>query len=107
MKAIEIQPGRAPRVAEIENTPECFHQLVGGPVAKAVLGDTGLVVVVNRDGRETGMEPTGCLRIWPIQDDILHGPLLIVRAAMDTFTSVREGDLELIQRIYREVRPDV
>ncbi len=107
MKAIEIQPGRAPCLTEIENTMECLQQLVGGPVAKAVLGDTGLVVVVNRDGRETGMEPTGCLRIWPIQDDILHGPLLIVRAAMDTFTSVREGDLELVQRIYREVRPDV
>ncbi len=107
MKAIEIQPGHAPRLTEIQNTTACLQKRVEGPIVTVTLGDTGLVVVVNRDGRETGMEPTGCLRIWPIQDDILHGPLLIVRAAMDTFTSVREGDLELVQRIYREVRPDV
>ena len=104
MKAIEIQPGRAPRLTEIQNKLPCLQKLVDGPTGKAVLGDTGLVVVLNRDGRERGMEPTGCLRIWPIQDDILHGPLLIVRAAMDTFTSVREGDMELVKRIYREVR---
>lgn len=104
MKAIEIQPGRAPRLTEIQNALACLQKLVDGPIETVTLADTGLVVVVNRDGRERGMEPTGCLRIWPIQDDILHGPLLIVRAAMDTFTSVREGDMELVQRIYREVR---
>lgn len=107
MKAIEIRPGNAPKLTEIENTPVYLQQLVGGDTQAVPLADTGLVVVVNRDGRERGMEPTGCLRIWPIRDDILHGPILIVRAAMDTFTSVRAGDLEKIQRIYREVRPDV
>lgn len=104
MKAIEIQPGRALRLAEIRNTLSCLQKLVDGPIETVTLADTGLVVVVNRDGRERGMEPTGCLRIWPIKDDILYGPLLIVRAAMDTFTSVREGDMELVRRIYREVR---
>ncbi len=107
MKAIEIQPGGAPHLAEIESTLDSVQQFVGGPMRAAPLGDTGLIVVVNGDGRKDGLEPAGCLRIWPIQDEILHGPLLIVRAAMDTFTGVRDGDLEKIQHIYREVRPDV
>ncbi len=107
MKAIEIRPGQEPRYTEIENTYECLCRLVGGPIEGTTMADTGLVVILNREGREQGMEPTGCLRIWPIQDDILCGPILIVRSAMDTFTSVREGDMELVQRIYREVRPDV
>lgn len=103
MKAIEIQPGCEPRFTEIENTFACLCRLVGGPIEGATMADTGLVVIFNREGRERCMEPTGCLRIWPIQNDILHGPLLIVRAAMDTFTSVREGDMELVKGIYREV----
>lgn len=104
MKVIEIQPGCKPRFTEVENKLDCLQKLVDGPIETVTLADTGLVVIVNEEGRLRCMEPTGCLRIWPIKDDILYGPLLIVRAAMDTFTSVREGDMELVQRIYREVR---
>ncbi len=107
MKAIEIRPGQKPRVAEIQNTFDCLKKMVDGPIEGHTLGDTGLVAILNRDGREKGMAPTGCLRVWPIQDDILYGTVIIVRAAMDAFAAVREGDMELVQRIYREVRRDV
>ncbi len=103
MKAIEICPGQKPRVAEIQNTCDCLKKIVDGSVEGHMLGDTGLVVILNRDGRKNGMSPTGCLRIWPIQDDILYGTVIIVRAAKDALTSVREGDMELVRSMWREV----
>lgn len=105
MKCIKIEPGRAPEVSDVANTLKAMQAFVGGPIEAVRLGDTGLVAVVNEEGRLLDLPYTGCLRIRPIQDEILCGPVLIVRAALEAFGPVRDGDLERVLRIYKAVMP--
>lgn len=101
MKVIVIRPGRAPNVAEFDRSVlETLNQLVAGPPEKVRIGDTGLMAIVNRDGRLRDLQPAGCLRICPIQDDILHGPIFIFRDVAGTLAGVKTEDFVLIQKIF-------
>ncbi len=103
MKIIEIQPGMAPQFNECENTLAGLQELVDGPIEAVTLYNTGLVALVNEEGRLRRMEPNGAFNISPWQDAILCGPVLVVRASVDDFVSVHDGDLEMVQQMWRAV----
>lgn len=105
MKCIKILPGHAPELSDIANTLGDMQLFVGGRIEAVRLADTGLVAIVNEEGKLLGLPYTGCLRVRPIADDILCGPVLIVRSKLDDFVPVRDGDLEQVLRMYKAVMP--
>ncbi len=110
MKAIEILPGEKPKIVDIGESFEAIQEIVGKETEVFCLAHTGLIVYVNANGRRDKMPPTGCFNVRPYQDTILYGPILVVRA-VDSGSiddgSIVEGDMQTVQSVYREVRPDV
>ena len=85
MNVIKILPGREPEMADIDNTLKALQQAVGGYIETVTLPRTGLVVIVNEEGRLMGQ--------------LLVGTVLVVRAApgAEDFSGVRACDLGLIR----------
>ena len=99
MQVIRIDVGHAPRMTEMENPLEALQEAVGGYIETVTLERTGLVVIVNEEGKLMGLPINGMLHIGRLLGESLAGPVLVVRADPDgeDFTGVRACDLGLIQ----------
>ena len=99
MQVIRIDVGCEPRMTEIENTLEAFQEAVGGYIETVTLERTGLVVIVNEEGKLMGLPLNGMLNIGRLIGEPLAGPVLVVQADPDgeDFAGVRACDLGLIQ----------
>ena len=99
MQVIRIEVGHEPRMAEMKNTLKAFQKAVGGYIETVTLEQTGLVVIVNEEGKLMGLPINGMLNIGRLIGEPLAGPVMVVRADPDEedFTGVRACDLGLIQ----------
>ena len=99
MKVIKIVPGREPEMVDIDNTLKALQQAVGGYIETVTLPRTGLVVIVNEEGRLLDLPENGVLNIGPLMGQLLVGTVLVVRAApgAEDFSGVRACDLGLIR----------
>lgn len=99
MQVIKIEVGHEPRMAEMKNTLKAFQEAVGGYIETVTLERTGLVVIINEEGKLMGLPINGMLNIGRLIGEPLAGPVLVVRADPDgeDFTGVRACDLGLIQ----------
>lgn len=99
MQIIKIEVGEPPCLVELENTLEAFQGAVGGYIEAVTLPRTGLVVIVNEEGRLLGLPPNGRLNIGHLRGQTLTGPVLVARADPENgdFAGVRLCDLELIR----------
>ena len=99
MQVIRIEVGREPQMTEMENTLKAFQEAVGGYIETVTLERTGLVVIVNEEGKLLGLPINGMLHIGRLIGEPLAGPVLVVRADPDgeDFAGVRACDLGLIR----------
>lgn len=99
MNVIKIVPGHEPVMADINNTLAALQQAVGGYIETVTLPRTGLVVIVNEEGRLLELPENGVLNIGPLMGQLLVGTVLVVRAApgAEDFSGVRACDLGLIR----------
>ena len=66
MNVIKIAPGHEPVMADINNTLADLQQAVGGYIETVTLPRTGLVVIVNEEGRLLDLPENGVLNIGPL-----------------------------------------
>ena len=106
MKIIKIMPGREPEMVDIDNTLKALQQAVGGYIETVTLPRTGLVVIVNEEGRLLDLPENGVLNIGPLMGQLLVGTVLVVRAApgAEDFSGVRACDLGLIRACWVPVK---
>lgn len=99
MQVIRIDVGREPQMIEMKNTLKAFQEAVGGYIETVTLERTGLVVIVNEEGKLMGLPINGMLHIGRLLGEPLAGPVLVVRTDPDgeDFTGVRACDLGLIR----------
>ena len=99
MQIIKIEVGERPCLVELDNTLEVFQGAVCGHIEAVTLPRTGLVVIVNEEGRMLGLPANGRLNIGPLRGQTLAGPVLVARAdpRSGDFAGVRLCDLELIR----------
>ena len=99
MQVIKIEVGREPQMTEMKNTLKAFQEAVGGYIETVTLERTGLVVIVNEEGKVMGLPINGMLHIGRLLGEPLAGPVLVVRAVPggEDFTGVRACDLGLIR----------
>lgn len=98
MKVIKILPGHEPALNDIENSLAAFQQAVGGYIETVTIPRTGLVVIVNEEGRLLDLTPNGVLNIGLLTGQLLMGTVLVARVApgSEDFSSARDCDLGLI-----------
>lgn len=98
MKVIKIMPGYEPEMSEIENSLAALQQAVGGYIETVTIPRTGLVVIVNEEGKLLGLPLNGMLNIGRLIGEPLAGTVLVARVApgSEDFSSVRDCDLGLI-----------
>lgn len=99
MQVIRIEVGHEPRLIEMENTLKAFQEAVGGYIETVTLERTGLVVIVNEEGKLMGLPLNGMLNIGRLIGEPLAGTVLVARVDYETedFSGVRACDLGLIQ----------
>ena len=99
MKIIKIMPGHEPVMDDINNTLADLQQVVGGYIETVTLPRTGLVIIVNEEGRLLDLPVNGVLNIGSLTGQLLVGTVLVVRAApgAEDFSGVRACDLGLIR----------
>ena len=99
MKIIKIVPGHEPVMADIDNTLKALQKAVGGYVETVTLPRTGLVVIVNEEGRLLDLPENGVLNIGPLMGQLLVGTVLgsASRPRSGGFSGVRACDLGLIR----------
>lgn len=99
MQIISIEVGHEPRLIEMENTLKAFQEAVGGYIETVTLERTGLVVIVNEEGKLMGLPLNGMLNIGRLIGEPLAGTVLVARVDYETedFAAVRPCDLGLIQ----------
>ena len=107
MKVITILPGGSPEKREMICGLEELQRFVGGNIEIVPIDDTGLLAVINEEGKLIDLRATA---LSPYLHDILCGPVVIVRADWGgDLLSVRDSDLPRVRRILlpcfsREVR---
>lgn len=109
MKVIKIMPGYEPALNDIENSLAALQQAVGGHIETVTIPRTGLVVIVNEEGRLMNLPLNGVLNIGPLIGQPLVGTVIVVRAAPgeEDFSSVRECDLGLIRACWASAKRGV
>ena len=104
MQIIKIEAGEQPCILELENTLEAFQGAGGGYIEAVTLPRTGLVVIVNEEGRLLGLPANARTNTGPLRGQMLVGPVLVVRADPKSgdFAGVRPCDLELIRACWEQ-----
>lgn len=89
MRVIIYEPGKGPRLAEVENTLEALQNVVGGRIETVTLSDD-VVAVCNEDSLMSGMKY--CCTLYGIQ---FFGPVILAGYSGDEFTDIPRYMLEV------------
>lgn len=104
INAIIIRPGEEPKKAQIDNDLKAYQKAVGGYIETIQLqdscGPTGIIAIVNEEGRIKGLKPCGWLEYGA--GEWLVGPVVFVRDSLDSddFASLQDGDYEIIENCF-------
>jgi len=101
MEVIMARPGEMPHKASFDTSELAdLQHYVGGYIETAPIDESGLIAIVNEEGKLQELKPTAYCKYL---NDILCGPVLICRADWDgNFAPIRDGDLE---RTLKALRP--
>lgn len=105
MQCIKIEPGKEPELCEIDNKLKALQTAVGGHIEHYDIGN-GLHLILNEEGTLQGLEPNCTIRVNDYQSLMLFGTVLVVRAGMEDFLPVRDGDLTKLLGLYHPMEVD-
>lgn len=105
MKVLIVEPGKAPKTAEIENTLSAKQAIVGGQIEMVSPPNhqDDAVLICNEEGKFIGLEMN---RVICLKDgtpyDIICGPFLICRAPADSedFESLTDTQIKIYSKMY-------
>lgn len=97
LKAVYIEPEKAPYVAEVEDTLRGMQRAVGGRIELIDNGD-GTVSVCNGEAKLIGLQGTR-----RIEYSVIAGPILILGTEGERFRSLTEEETEKYMKKFEEV----
>lgn len=105
MKILKIDPGKAPEVMEIEDSLETMQSIVGGMIQAVYPFEEPVAMIVNDEGKLTGLEMNRSLRASDtgIIYDIVCGTFFLCGAPADSenFTDLTEEQLSYYTDYYK------
>lgn len=108
IRGLLIEPGGEPTQIAFVDKLEKYQELVGGYIETIQLqdswGPTGIIAIVNEEGRIRGLEPCGWLEYGA--GEWLVGPVLFVRENGDEFDSLKDEDYAKIEECFGRYEND-
>ena len=104
MKVILYEPGKPPRIAEIENTLEAMQKTVGGYIQAVPL--TPLLTLICDEEGKLKNKPVNRLLFFDGRHgtDVLVGTCFVCRTAGEDFAGVLETDRDMANLFIRDWR---
>ena len=101
MKALKIEPGKAPERIDIDNTLEALQNAVGGYI-EAIYPDEHrpACLICNEEGKFSGLELNRALYKNGKPYDIIAGTFLVVGLSTEDFTDLREEDEAYFEKMF-------
>lgn len=93
MRVLLVEPGKAPRTAEIGDTLEAMQAVVGGPIQAVYPFREPVALVCHEEGKLLGLPPNRVLRLDSGEVcDVIAGPFFLCQAPPEgeSFTGLTE-----------------
>ena len=101
MKALKIEPGKAPERIDIDNTLEALQNAVGGYIEVIYPDERRPVgLICNEEGKCCGLELNRALYQNGKPYDIIAGTFLVVGLSAEDFTDLREEDAAYFEKMF-------
>lgn len=101
MKALKIEPGKAPERIDIDNTLEALQNAVGGYIEVIYPDERRPVgLICNEEGKCCGLELNRALYQNGKPYDIIAGTFLVVGFSAEDFTDLREEDAAYFEKMF-------
>lgn len=101
MKALKIEPGKAPERVDIGNELEALQDAVGGYIQVLYPDPHRLVgLVCNEEGKCMGLKPNRALYRDGKPYDVIVGTFLVVGVDEEDFTDLREEDATYFEKLF-------
>lgn len=101
MKALKIEPGKAPERIDIDNTLEALQNAVGGYIEVIYPDERRPVgLICNEEGKCCGLELNRALYQNGKPYDIIAGAFLVVGLSAEDFTDLREEDAAYFEKMF-------
>lgn len=101
MKALKIEPGKAPERIDIDNTLEALQNAVGGYIEVIYPDERRPVgLICNEEGKCRGLELNRALYQNGKPYDIIAGTFLVVGLSAEDFTDLREEDAAYFEKMF-------
>lgn len=101
MKALKIEPGKAPERIDIDNTLEALQNAVGGYIEVIYPDERRPVgLICNEEGKCCGLELKRALYQNGKPYDIIAGTFLVVGLSAEDFTDLREEDAAYFEKMF-------
>lgn len=110
MKAILKEPGKEPRILEVESDHEALHEALGGYLEHIGIG-RGIGILCDEDGRYKGPVVKGRPTSLPYNFSLpdigpLVGPVLFVGESPDGFIGLDDEQISLVFDGFEEMDGD-
>ena len=101
MKALKIEPGKAPERIDIDNTLEALQNAVGGYIEVIYPDERRPVgLICNEEGKCCALELNRALYQNGKPYDIIAGTFLVVGLSAEDFTDLREEDAAYFEKMF-------
>lgn len=101
MKALKIEPGKAPERIDIDNELEALQVAVGGYIEVIYPDERRPVgLICNEEGKCCGLELNRALYQNGKPYDIIAGTFLVVGLSAEDFTDLREEDVAYFEKLF-------
>lgn len=101
MKALKIEPGKAPERIDIGNELEALQDAVGGYIQVLYPDQHRSVgLVCNEEGKCMGLKPNRALYRGGKPYDVIVGTFLVVGVDEEDFTDLREEDAAYFEKLF-------
>lgn len=101
MKALKIEPGKAPERIDIDNELEALQVAVGGYIEVIYPDERRPVgLICNEEGKCCGLELNRALYQNGKSYDIIAGTFLVVGLSAEDFTDLREEDAAYFEKLF-------
>ena len=101
MKALKIEPGKAPERIDIDNELEALQVAVGGYIEVIYPDERRPVgLICNEEGKCCGLELNRALYQNGKPYDIIAGTFLVVGLSAEDFTDLREKDAAYFEKLF-------
>ena len=106
MRVLLVEPGQAPRAAELEGGLEAMQVVVGGRIEAVYPFVEPVALVCNGEGKLLGLPPNRALRVPETGEvyDVVCGTFFLCAAPADSesFEGLSEGQVERYSELFRQ-----